>query len=406
MFFNIYQSFGIFPFLVIVLIIILAFVYHELSNKKERLLYFEKSLQEKTNNYNELKKQFDSIKKSNVDLVDLNNKQHVLISKRESELEKIFEENIKYFPYLAGIIADYKTYDIELLAKQLDWGSDVKRLSKVKSIREIKKDAETQIAIAKESEYQLKYLLQLFPNLEEFINIDYKDLPETLYLQDKDISIEDYSTKKYLTSDEWFAMPDAEKNQLALDRYINSTRKNKWQIGRDYELYIGYLYESVGWNINYFGSTKKLEDLGRDLIAKKDSKTEIIQCKYWSNKKQIHEKHIFQLYGTTICYMIENNVYNNITARIVTNIELSETAKIVADYLGIKYTENKKLGDYPRIKCNINRNEYGEKTYIYHLPMDQQYDSVIIDKSKGEFFAKTVLEAEEKGFRHAYKWHG
>lgn len=37
--------------------------------------------------------------------------------------------------------------------------------------------------------------------------------------------------------------------------------------------------------------------------------------------------------------------------------------------------------------------------------MDQQYDTVKINKSD-ECFAFTVREAEAKGFRRAYKWHG
>ena len=52
----------------------------------------------------------------------------------------------------------------------------------------------------------------------------------------------------------------------------------------------------------------------------------------------------------------------------------------------------------PLIKCNINN---GNK--IYHLPFDQQYHRTIIDETKGEFYAMTVKEAEEKGFRRAFR---
>ena len=52
-------------------------------------------------------------------------------------------------------------------------------------------------------------------------------------------------------------------------------------------------------------------------------------------------------------------------------------------------------------QCNIGKQ--GEK--IYHLPFDQQYDKILIDK-QGEFFAHTVKEAEEKGFRRAFRWSG
>ncbi|MBN9350034.1 MAG: hypothetical protein J0H55_05050 [Chitinophagaceae bacterium] len=37
------------------------------------------------------------------------------------------------------------------------------------------------------------------------------------------------------------------------------------------------------------------EDLGRDLVCKKNNEIEIVQCKYRANHKTIHEKHINQL---------------------------------------------------------------------------------------------------------------
>lgn len=48
--------------------------------------------------------------------------------------------------------------------------------------------------------------------------------------------------------------------------------------------------------------------MGRDLICMKDGKIHIVQAKCWSADKTIHEKHIFQLYGTTLCYELENNI--------------------------------------------------------------------------------------------------
>ena len=89
---------------------------------------------------------------------------------------------------------------------------------------------------------------------------------------------------------------------------------------------------------------------------------------------------------------------------LVTNIQLSDMAKRMADYLDVQYVENFEKGDYPCIKCNIGHDKDGD-TYIYHLPFDQQYDATKIDKP-GEFFAMTVKEAEDKGFRRAFKWFG
>ena len=43
----------------------------------------------------------------------------------------------------------------------------------------------------------------------------------------------------------------------------------------------------------------------------------------------------------------------------------------------------------------------GEK--IYHLPFDQQYDKTKLEKKYGEFYCKTVKEAEDSGFRRAFR---
>ncbi|OGV47963.1 MAG: hypothetical protein A2017_21260 [Lentisphaerae bacterium GWF2_44_16] len=63
------------------------------------------------------------------------------------------------------------------------------------------------------------------------------------------------------------------------------------------------------------------------------------------------------------------------------------------------------MEDFPRIKCNIGKDESGNIVKIYHLPMDQQYDKTRI-LGHGECFAFTVQEAVKKGFRRAKKYYG
>ena len=86
---------------------------------------------------------------------------------------------------------------------------------------------------------------------------------------------------------------------------------------------------------------------------------------------------------------------------IFTSSTLSETAKEFAKTLDVIAHEKMKLERYPIIKCNISTS--GEK--IYHLPFDQQYDNTKIE-NKGEFYAMTIQEAEEAGFRRAWRWFG
>ncbi len=313
------------------------------------------------------------------------------------------ESNLSAIPYMAKLIADYETYQTEQLAQTLDWGYDKKRLEKVATIREIREEAKTLIEQSKEAEYQLAYLLELYPVLEDVIETDYRQLPKGNLeeLPDHDPS------RSYLSREEYNALSETERNQLALDRYIGSHNKTKWQIGRDYELFNGYQYEQQGCNVEYFGSNEGLEDLGRDLIVhQKDGPILIVQCKYWANKKLIHEKHIMQLYGTTICYAIEHNLFKEaVKCLFITNIELSPMAKKMANSLGVEYKENVQLGDFPRIKCNNGKDENGNSTKIYHLPFDQQYDKVQL-KHKDDCWAYTVKDAESLGYRRAKKWFG
>lgn len=329
--------------------------------------------------------------------------QSKIIEERESILE-LTKSNLSAIPYMAGIIADFETHGFDILARKLDWGNNQERAKKVISIREIRKKAEEIIAQSKEAQYQLDYAIKMFPALSDFLETDYRQLP-VLDISDFDKSEHD-GVRDYLSRYEYDSLSSIERNQLALDRYRESHRKTNWQIGRDYELYVGYMYTKKGYEVDYFGSNMGLNDLGRDLIAKKDKNTLIIQCKYWSSKKLIHENHINQLYGTVVCYCLERNIpIENVQGIIVTNITLSDTAKRFANYLGITFVENYPLGNYPCIKCNINRSQFGEVTKIYHLPFDQQYDSCKIN-SPGEFFAMTVAEAEAAGFRRAFRWHG
>lgn len=312
--------------------------------------------------------------------------------------------NISAFPYMAKLISEYKTLDLKRIAESLDWGNSIERAKKVASLRDLRKETKSLLEQYKIYEYQLHYLLELFPALKDILDTDYNELPTTLNLN----NIEHDRTRDFLSPSEWSSLTPQERNQLALDRYCESHNKSKWQIGRDYELYVGYEFEKKGFSVNYFGSYMGLEDLGRDIIAKDKRKTYIVQCKYWSQVKTIHEKHIAQLYGTTMSYCIENGLKLNIDVIgvFVTNIEFSDMAKKFADQLGIKLVGSLPLGKYPMIKCNIGTDELGSHTKIYHLPFDQQYDAVKIEKHKGELVAFTIEEAETLGFRRAYKWHG
>lgn len=204
----------------------------------------------------------------------------------------------------------------------------------------------------------------------------------------------------WLTPEEFSKLSPTERNQRALDRYLVS-RKSPWELGRDYERYIGYLRERAGWAVTYQGIFEGLDDLGRDLLARQGNVIEVIQCKRWAQHKTIHEKHVFQLFGTVVAARIEYPGHD-VRGTFTTTTTLSDRAKRFAQELEIRIEEEVPLAHYPRIKCNISR--AGER--IYHLPFDQQYDTTVITPATGELWAQTVAEADVAGFRRAWRWRG
>lgn len=333
----------------------------------------------------------------------LKTKSRLELCNKQLDFYKKASSNLSAIPYMSAIMADYETLPLEKIAQSLEWGSSERRHEKTVRIREIRAEAQRMIERNNEAKYQLEYLLNLFPALKDIIDSDYDELP---IIEEIDLSEHD-NTKDWLSPEEYQSLNARDRNQLALDRYKKSMKKTKWQIGRDYEQFVGYWYSRQGYQVDYFGSYMGLEDLGRDLIIKKQGEpTQIIQCKYWSAKKRIHEKHILQLYGSVASYIIEHNCpHDSVKGILITNIGLSPMAKKMARYLSIEYIEGFESGEYPCIKCNIGHDADGNETKIYHLPFDQQYDNTKINKP-GEFFAMTVAEAENAGFRRTYKWFG
>lgn len=355
--------------------------------------------------------------------------------KDKEEILKIAKQKSMGFPWLAEAYADYfalKDGELEKYLKDKKYPA----YTASANVKIIKNEKRELTKTNKIITYKLNYFEKLFPWLLELIaeNED-EEIPVRI---DDDGTVDNVDNnedrvKNFLTSEEYKSLPSVEKNQKALDRYLENRNKSKWAIGRDYEMYVGYLYEQKGYSIEYKGIVDGFDDLGRDIIATKDDEVCIIQCKYWARHKEIHEKHIFQLFGTTMEYWINNyratrerfnlftqNLRNNKKSKnfeqfarflnenklrpiFFTSTNLSDKAKEMANALNVEVMENEPIGKFPRIKCNTNYDEFGSNTKIYHLPMDQQYDRTIITKSKGEFYAFTVKEAEDAGFRRAFK---
>ena len=336
------------------------------------------------------------------ELVDLASK--LSIQEGRATLTRLAKEKSQGFPWLAKAYADYLHLLDQQLADYLEFKPHP-AMRAAEQFREVairRRAAEQAYRVMK---YQLEYYESLFPWLIDFKGEDIDDLIKQIIEKKekplKELEEPDDAAKKWLTRAEYMSLPTAQKYQLALDRYWQKP-KSKWEIGRDYERYVGYLYESRGYSVYYQGIVEGFADLGRDLICTKDNDVRIVQCKHWSRDKQIHEKHIFQLYGTVVAYRIDHPA-NDSSACFVTSTCLSERAKQFADELQMEVLEDFPLAPYPCIKCNVSRRD---GTRIYHLPFDQQYDKTLVEEERNECYVETVKEAENLGFRRAFRWHG
>lgn len=335
-------------------------------------------------------------------------------------IEILAKQKSEGFPWLAQAYADYLHLQDLQKARFLEVKSPPAIVA-AEQVREIASRRRTAEQLYRVREYQLKYYESLFPWLVDFKGEDIDDLiiqiVEKSERGSEDLEEPDDPVKKWVSPAEYQNLPTVERNQRALDRYWQK-KKSKWEIGRDYERYIGYLYEKSGFSVYYQGIIAGFEDLGRDLIAVQRDNTEIVQCKRWSQERTIHEKHVFQLFGTSIEYWLKNTDnkkpfqpslfpellrQEKIKPVLITSTTLSEKAKEFATVLHVQVLENFPLQHYPSIKCNVSRRT-GEK--IYHLPFDQQYDRVLIEEERNECYVETVAEAERLGFRRAFRWRG
>lgn len=322
--------------------------------------------------------------------------------KQKKDINQLIKERQIGFPTLAKAFEEYLELQDQNIVDFLKY-KKTPAIQASELVKELNKKRREALADKK----VLEYLVQYYESIAPFL-LDLKEEVSDITEEDR-LILAEYTPEEredeatsFLTKEEYRKLGTEEKNQLALDRYWKRP-KSKWHVGKMYERYVGYLYEKEGFNVEYVGIFKGLEDLGRDIIAKKGNEIVVVQCKNWSKFRTIYEKHIFQFFGTVFQFK-DSNPGMNVKAVFATTTELSELARRFAKELKIDLKENFKMDKgYPSIKCNVSK---VDGTKIYHLPFDQQYDKVKIEPNKGEFYCLTTAEAAKHGFRRAFKYRG
>lgn len=331
--------------------------------------------------------------------------------KRENIMNKIIESKTP-FKEVASMAAEIRTFIYEKDEHYLRYKAHPAHTAAQK-VNSIRKACDEKLTGFFEMQFKYDFLLSSFPELEWFANHEEELVNISEFKSYSDIENNRDRCHDYISDEEWRCLTTTQRNQLALDRYIASRKKSAWAIGRDYEMACAHYLQKKGYKVSMDGIEKRFDDLGRDIIASKvkfnglglylgPGEILVIQCKCSNKDRIIHENVVMQLMGTTLAFKVQSGDRIKTNIKIVPVLmipnftQLSETAEKFAEILNIKIMRQDCF-DYPHIKCNINN---GQK--IYHLPFDQQYDRAMI-KNEGEFYAWTVVEAEDKGFRRAMR---
>ena len=174
-------------------------------------------------------------------------------------------QNSNPFRFVAEMISDWETivYDKTCHFLRTKKHPAIKKSLEVNKLKEKTRNI---ICDFKEMKYKYQFLLEAFPELKQYVDdaeslkylADYKDFNE--FKEERDEVLD------WISPEEYKMMSENDRNQLALDRY-KKAHKSEWQIGMQYEMYIGYHLRNEGFHVVQYGIEHGLEDLGRDIIA-------------------------------------------------------------------------------------------------------------------------------------------
>ena len=182
--------------------------------------------------YKELKPILDSleerkreIEKEKLDFKNEKDISYKQLEKERTDLERILEERKKQFPWLIDTIADYYAL---LDGKTAAYLKYKKRpaMSAAEIVSSIKEEKRILNKENKFLSYKINYYESLFPWLSDILEDDNIDeSAENILTHQDNFDI----VKNFVTKDEYIKLSTIERNQLALDRYLQN-RKSKWQI--------------------------------------------------------------------------------------------------------------------------------------------------------------------------------
>ncbi len=172
----------------------------------------------------------------------------------------------------------------------------------------------------------------------------------------------------------------------------------KADYGRQYERYVGYLFEEKGFAVKYNGIRNGREDGGIDLVARAPLKIRLIQCKRWHVPVNVDV--ISRLHGAVERFIYEErkgkspNMRTSIRGVIATTGAIDDAAHEMARHFGIYVMSGLQFERYPAIKAQRITSDGGR----FLLPFTPGYDKMRLDLKSGDCFFSAVRTALFNGF--------
>jgi hypothetical protein len=180
------------------------------------------------------------------------------MQKDQEAVARMAKERQLGFPWLAKAYDDYFELQERGITNYLQQKSQpaIKTATIVREYSRLRREAERRARVA---EYLVAYYEHIAPFLIE-LREEVEDAVGNAQRLEQEYSEEELedNVTGYLTKEEYHKLSATDRNQLALDRFW-SRPKSKWLVGRMYERYIGYLFESSGYTVEYCGIFQGLE---------------------------------------------------------------------------------------------------------------------------------------------------
>ena len=185
----------------------------------------------------------------------------------------------------------------------------------------------------------------------------------------------------FLPSDE---RPPNDSNEAGI-LWKNYTSGNAG-LNKRYRIYIGYLYERMGWEVDY--------SCGKNLISRKNDKLIVTLTE---TATTVNLENMYSLLGLAMEYR-KDNISGTVSALCITSSTLISRVKSLAQKFNIAVREHFYLRNFPCVRCKADIDGQG----VYYVPDDEEYLSVRIEPDKGDKYCWSIDEAKSMNFTRPY----